>query len=275
VYLIREPRDLTEFAALAAVFQAVFQMPDSAAPPAWLMEDSAKAGGLTLGMWRGEEAVGVSFAFPGVDATGTPYLYSDGLGVLPEHRDRGHAIDMKLAQREHALRRGYGRILWTFSALRSVNAYLYVTRLGATGSEYILDKRGVLDAEWGTEGGVPFDEFLIEWRLDSERVRRRLDGERPEVDLGAVPVLNRCDGEPARRQIEAVLDPPVGAKLVAVEVPPNYQELVDDAPELARKWHEGTRPIFAGLLELGYGLADCLHDRDSDRVHYLFERGQA
>lgn len=271
-YVIREPRSVVEFAQVAGVFKAVFEMRDQAAPPAWLMEDTAKAGGVTLGLWLGEEPVGCSFAFPGIDHGRRFYLYSDGLAVLPDHRGRGRAYEMKLAQREHAIRRGYRRVIWTFSALRSVNAFLYLTRLGATGYEYLPDKRGALDSEWGTEGGVPFDEFLIAWDLDSKRVRARLRQRQTRPTMESVPVLTRCSGDAPRRVLEEVMDPPGPVPRVAVEIAPEYQELVDHAPDLARDWHEKTRPLFRRLLGDGFLLTECVHDRDTRRTHYLFER---
>jgi chorismate synthase len=270
-YVMREPHGVEEHAELARVFQAVFKLPDLATPPAWLMEDTTKAGGLTLGLWRGDEAVGVSYAFPGIDA-GEPYLYSDGLGVLPEHRARGRAYAMKLAQRDHALRRGIARIVWTFSALRSVNAHLYMSRLGAVGSEYLPDKRGALDTEWGTEGGVPFDEFLVDWQLDSDRVRARLAGRSPAPDLHEIPVVSRCSGAAPEVVLEEVTALP-GTDRVAVEVAPDYQALVDRSPLLAHDWRDKTRPLFSTLIDEGYALTECLRTTSSGRVHYVFERG--
>jgi predicted GNAT superfamily acetyltransferase len=269
-YVIREPRDMEDFAQLARVFQAVFRLADPAAPPAWLMEDTTKAGGLTLGLWLGDKAVGFSYAFGGIDK-GVPSLYSDGLGVLPEHRAHGQAYAMKLAQREHALKLGYQRITWTFSALRSVNAHLYLTRLGAVASKYILDNRGPFGSEWQVEGDVPLDEFFVEWQLDSERVRSRLESIEHAPELDAARVISRCTGSPPMRVLEHVDDLP-GTDRVAVEVPSDFQALVDEAPALAHDWRNKTRPLFARLIEDGYVLTESPYDPVTRRGHYVFER---
>src|ERR1700691_1951705 len=142
-YVIRPPANIEEYGQIADVFQAVFALRDRATPPAWLMEDTTKVGGLTLGLWDGDKGVGFSYAIAGFDSAG-PYLYSSGLGALPGHRSRGQAYEMKVAQRTLARELGYRRIKWTFSALRSVNAHLYITRLGAGRSAYSVYTRGDL-----------------------------------------------------------------------------------------------------------------------------------
>ncbi len=269
-YEVRPPQGPEEFAQLARVYQVVFRLADRAAPPVWLMEDTTKVGGLTLGLWQGEDAVGVSYAFPGLDAAG-PFLYSDGLGVLPEHRARGQAYRVKLAQREHALERGHRRIVWTFSALRSVNAHLYLSRLGALGVKYVPDMRGAMAGDWGTEAGVPFAEFLIDWVLDSERVRARLAGTSSPPSLAGVPIVTRCGGVApvfVLGDVERLPD----SDRIGVEVAPDYQVLVDRNPQLARDWQEKTEPLFAELFDRGHRFTECMRDDATGRVYYLFER---
>jgi predicted GNAT superfamily acetyltransferase len=270
-YHIRPPGSIEEYGQMADVFQAVFAMRDRANPPAWLMEDTTKAGGLTLGLWDGGKGVGFSYAFAGLDSAG-PYLYSSGLGVLPGHRSRGQAYEMKVVQRTLARELGYRRIKWTFSALRSVNAHLYITRLGGTGSEYVFDTRGSFDSDWVTEGGVPLDEFVVEWDLDSERVRSRVGGTEPGRPAGAY-CISRCSGSGQDRVLEEI-DTEPAADRVACEVPADFQHLVDSALDLAMDWRAKTRPAFAALMKQGFTLTECLYDREHG-PRYLFERGTA
>jgi predicted GNAT superfamily acetyltransferase len=270
-YVVREPGDIEEFGQLAAVFQAVFCLADRATPPAWLMEDSTKAGGLTLGLWHGDQAVGFSYAFAGLDAGG-PYLYSSGLGVLPPHRSQGRAYAMKAAQRELALERGYRRMRWTYSALRSVNAHLYLTRLGGLGGKYIVDTRGSFDSDWVTEGGIPLDEFAVDWDLDSDRVRSRLGGSRA-AGLEAARRISRCSG-PARERVLEEIDGGASADRVLCEIPADFQSLVTRAPELARDWRMKTRPAFAQLMEAGYLLTECQLEASCQVPFYVFEKAR-
>lgn len=270
-YEIRPPASAEEFAQLARVFQAVFRLSDAATPPGWLMEDSTKAGGLTLGMWLGEEAVGVSYALAG-RADGEPCLFSDGLGVLAEHRGKGRAIDLKLAQRDAALAIGYKRIKWTFSALRAVNAHLYLSRLGGRSRSYVVDYRGGHTTDWQTEGDIPLDEFVVEWDLESERVRSRLAEGGPPADATELPTLiSQCEGEGLKRRLLGTRK--VGdLERLAVEVPPDFQALVDEMPSLAHDWRDQTRPIFVDLERHGFALVECTQDPDSSRTYYIFDR---
>ena len=232
------------------------------------MEDTTKVGGLTLGLWDGDKGVGFSYAFAGLDAAG-PYLYSSGLGVLPGHRSRGQAYEMKVAQRTLARELGYRRIKWTFSALRSVNAHLYITRLGGVGSAYSFDTRGSFDSDWVTEGGVPLDEFVVEWELDSERVRGRVGGAGPGRPADAY-CISRCSGAGPDRVLDEIDTDPTADRVVC-EVPADFQYLVNNALDLAMDWRAKTRPAFAALTEQGFALTECFYDREHG-PRYLFER---
>lgn len=269
-YTIREATDLSELAELARVFQAVFRLSDRAAPPSWMMQDTIKAGGVMVGLWHGDEPVGFSWGFAGIE-NGVPYLYSSGLGVLPGHRAGGHAVGMKLAQRELALERGYERIAWTFSALRSVNAHLYISRLGALGTKYACDYRGSESHDWETEGGVPLDEFVVDWDLNSERVTSRVAAGLPKVPLDGVRIISECSGDPPSVVLESIQGAE-GRDRVCCEVPPDFQMLADHISPLAHDWRAKTRASFAKLLDDGLVLSECLFDSATGRAYYMFER---
>jgi predicted GNAT superfamily acetyltransferase len=270
-YTIREARDPESIAALLPVFRASFGYDDLAAPPAWLIQDSVKAGGILLGLWHGEQAVGFSYCIVGKDAESV-FLYSDGLGVLPGHRLRQHARALKTAQRDAALAHGIERICWTYSALRSVNAHLYLTRLGGTARSYAVDYRGGQSSEFPTEGGVPIDEFVVDWRLRSPRVEQRLAGASPAIDLSQVRCLTRCSGHGLDVRLDEVLDPD-GEDRVRCEIPADFQDLVDKYPERTLEWRLRTRELFLTLTTAGYTLTECLHQRGGDLACYIFERG--
>ena len=177
---------------------------------------------------------------------------------------------MKVMQRTLARELGYHRIKWTFSALRSVNAHLYITRLGGIGSKYVFDTRGSHDSDWVTEGGVPLDEFVVEWQLDSERVRSRLEGTKPARPADTY-CISRCSGSGPDRVLDDIDSEPLADRVVC-EVPADFQHLVNNALDRAMDWRSKTRPAFARLMEQGFALTECFYDREHG-PRYLFERG--
>jgi predicted GNAT superfamily acetyltransferase len=60
-----------------------------------------------------------------------------------------------------------------------------------------------------------------------------------------------------------------------VEVPADFQTLVNHDRAQAHEWRRRTRPVFARLMDDGYVLTECLRDPVDERVHYVFERGAA
>ena len=271
-YTIREAHDAESIAELLPVFRASFKYDDLGTPPAWLLQDAIKAGGIMLGLWHGTQAVGFSYSIVGKDEESV-YLYSDGLGVLPGHRLRRQAHALKTAQRQAALARGIERIVWTYSALRSVNGHLYLSGLGGYARAYVVDYRGDQSSEFPTEGGVPIDEFVVEWRLRTDRVQRRLAGERPALDLGEIPCLTRCSGEGLGVRLDRALEPEDSQDRVRCEVPADFQAMVEQEPELMLDWRLRTRELFLDLLNAGYTLTECAYQRGDDLASYIFERG--
>jgi predicted GNAT superfamily acetyltransferase len=87
-------------------------------------------GGQVLGAFVGDAMVGFTKAYVGLHDS-TPYLHSHMAAVLPTYRDQGIGRQLKLAQREDALRRNFRLIEWTFDPLETKNAHFNLNRLGA------------------------------------------------------------------------------------------------------------------------------------------------
>ena len=63
---------------------------------------------------------------------------------------------------------------WTFDPLEIKNAFLNIHRLGATVRRYLVNFYGVSSSR--LQAGLPTDRLVAEWRLDSSRVRKLLEG---------------------------------------------------------------------------------------------------
>ena len=91
---------------------------------------AASIGGQVFGAFDDGFMCGFCLAIPGVRADGSVYLHSHMLGVLPEYRNTGLGLQLKLAQKEDALKRGIGHVEWTFDPLDLKNAYFNNTIIG-------------------------------------------------------------------------------------------------------------------------------------------------
>jgi predicted GNAT superfamily acetyltransferase len=124
-----------------------------------------------------ESLVGFAFSLPGVKSNqgiASPYLHSHMLAVKEAYRNRGIGVQLKLAQRIEALKRGIRRMEWTFDPLEIKNAFINIHRLGAIVSSYRVNFYGLSSSR--LQGGLQTDRLLAEWCLDSPRVRGRAEG---------------------------------------------------------------------------------------------------
>ena len=98
--------------------------------------------------------------------------------VLSSLRDRRVGRQLKLFQREDALRRGIRLIEWTFDPLETKNAHFNINRLGAISRRYIPNFYGITSSP--LHRGMPTDRLLVEWHLDSKRVIAAINDLTPE-----------------------------------------------------------------------------------------------
>jgi predicted GNAT superfamily acetyltransferase len=134
-------------------------------------------GGQVLGAFDGNNLVGFTKAFVGLHDR-TPYLHSHMLAVLSSYRNRGIGRQLKLAQREDALRREIRLIEWTFDPLETKNAHFNINRLGAISRRYIPNFYGVTTSP--LHRGLSTDRLLVEWHLESSRVIAAINDLSPE-----------------------------------------------------------------------------------------------
>lgn len=108
-------------------------------------------------------------------------LHSDVAAVDESRRGRGLGLALKLHQRDWALARQIDIIQWTFDPELFRNARFNIHRLGAVAVAYLPDFYGHMDDELNAGTG-PSDRLLVEWRLDSARVRTAVTEGLPEPD---------------------------------------------------------------------------------------------
>jgi predicted GNAT superfamily acetyltransferase len=164
---VRPVHSLQEFQRCVQIAREVWADADLETEPYVTYVIADQTGGQVLGAFDGDTMVGFTKAYVGLHDQ-TPYLHSHMAAVLPSHRNRRVGRQLKLFQREDALRRGLRLIEWTFDPLETKNAHFNINRLGAISRRYIHDFYGITSSP--LHRGMPTDRLLVEWHLESRRV---------------------------------------------------------------------------------------------------------
>lgn len=239
-----------------------------------LMTVTQKYGGAAIGALLGKKVVGFIYAFL-ARRDGRLIHWSHMMAVEPAHRDRGLGFRMKLAHRKLALAQGVKSICWTFDPLQSRNAALNLWRLGARVEEYVPDCYGHFPSR--IERGLASDRFVVNWRIATRDVERRLRRSSLSAQIPALSRVNETsvnadDFLENRRILLNLRD----AQLL-VEIPPRTDEMRARALALARRWRFQAREIFERYFSAGYRVEQFLPPSPATggRCFYLLRRGGA
>lgn len=226
----------------------------------------AKFGGIFLGAYDGDQLIGFLYSFPGY-TDGQPHLCSHMMGFLPEYRKRGLGVQMKWLQREEALRRRYSKITWTYDPLESVNGFLNIAKLGGVVRTYLPNCYGVMDDVFNR--GLPTDRFLVEWFLESSRVKQYRDGKPYSCETTGAPALLTYELHGAvPRPTELFLNRQ--EPVLLVPVPAHFQDVKRADIGAAAAWREMTGQLFQAYFAQGYIVTNLL--RSAEVVHYVLEK---
>lgn len=257
---IRTVHDVAGFAAVADYFSDVWHTPRSAPPllPETL-NSLAHAGGAVHAAYDGARLAGASVAVFGPPASRETYS-------LLTAADRGLGEQVKQAQRAWALEFGARTMRWTFDPLVGRNARFNLVKLGAVGTEYLVDFYGPMAD--GVNDGDETDRLAVTW--DLARPGQSYDtGDTGSTsgtgDRGAAPTTHTApDGAPlARRDLDE--------RHVWCRVPDDIVALRAADPELALRWRRAVREVFTKAFADGFRATGMSRDgwytltRDRDR----------
>ena len=250
----------------------------SLAVGAELLGVTQKYGGAVLGALVGGRVVGFLYAFL-ARRHGRLIHWSHMMAVDEGYRDLGLGFRMKLAHRRRALAHGIKSICWTYDPLQSRNAALNLTRLGARVEDFIPNCYGRFPS--AIERGLESDRFVVDWRIGSRAVERRLrakpstatDASRLPAGAGW-PQANETRSNAQGFLVNARFGLNLRAPRLRVEIPPNTDAMRASAFPLARRWRLESRRIFERYLAAGYRVADFLPPSASTggRCFYLLRR---
>lgn len=245
-------RDIDRFEELRTVEtlqKQVWGCSDLDVVPLTMLVATREVGGVLLGAYDSGDLVGFVYGFPGHEDRRVTH-HSHMLAVKPAYRNHDLGFKLKLAQRERALAQGIDRITWTFDPLQSLNAHFNFAKLGVVADRYKIDFYGEATSSFLHQLGT--DRLWVTWMLNSDRVRRRLQGDGPEAAFAADGVLTLVRVGPENAPRRNLSSKFLGQTHLSIEIPGDINDLQRRAPTLAVEWREATRWAFTEALRLGY-----------------------
>uniref|UniRef100_UPI003F4941F2 chorismate synthase n=1 Tax=Streptomyces chartreusis TaxID=1969 RepID=UPI003F4941F2 len=235
---VRTVHAVADIHAVADFFADVWQTPRATPPyPSEVLHSLVHAGGSVhaayCGRPSGERLAGAAVAVFGEPAERDVYSFVAAASTS------GHGVGfaIKQAQRLWALERGATTMRWTFDPLVSRNARFNLVKLGAVGSEYLVDFYGPMSD--GVNNGDESDRLTILWDLTSGTTRKDDSAE----GRSAADVVRRApDGGPL-----ALAD---GDRLWC-RVPEDIVALRAADPGLALSWRHAVREVFSDAYTNG------------------------
>jgi predicted GNAT superfamily acetyltransferase len=222
-------------------------------------------GGLVLGAFDGDQLVGFSFAFRGV-LDGTPILYSQLTGVLPEAQGSGAGRRIKQWQRAWAREQGLPFVAWAFDPLQAMNAHYNLVALGAIATHYHPNFYG--PREDALNPGLPTDRLLCIWPT-ADPLPAKPDPADAEI-IFAVQSRQTDDG--GRSLSSSPLDDIWGKpRYIGIEIPKDLNAMRSHGPELLAKWQAAVRLCFTEGFTKGFRA--MTFRRGDERAYYILTRG--
>jgi predicted GNAT superfamily acetyltransferase len=224
---VRIVHDVAGLAAVADYFSDVWHTPRTAPPyPAEVLHSLVHAGGAVHAAYDGARLAGASVAVLGPERS----TYS-----LVAAADRGLGHTVKQAQRAWAAGLGARTMRWTFDPLVGRNARFNLAKLGAVGTEYLVDFYGPMTD--GVNDGDESDRLTVTWDLTAPT---------PSYDApaaGGLVTHTAPDGAPLARR---------GDTHLFCRVPDDIVALRAADPARALRWRYAVREVFVGAFEEGF-----------------------
>jgi predicted GNAT superfamily acetyltransferase len=222
-------------------------------------------GGLVLGAFDGDQLVGFSFAFRGV-LDGTPILYSQLTGVLPEAQGSGAGRRIKQWQRAWAREQGLPFVAWAFDPLQAMNAHYNLVALGAIATHYHPNFYG--PREDALNPGLPTDRLLCVWPTPDP-----LPTKPDPADAEITFVVHSWHMHGGGRSVSVSPDAAIWqrGRYIGIEVPHDLKAARSHGPEFLEGWQAAVRLAFTEGFAAGYRA--MTFRRGDERAYYILTRG--
>jgi predicted GNAT superfamily acetyltransferase len=282
--VVRPLATLEEYIQAELIQLDAWHMADREVVPAHAMHAMQHNGAAVLGAFDGEQMVGFALGILATVedsnnrhdqvAAARLKMFSVIAGVLPAYQKSGVGFQLKMAQREFAIRIGVRLITWTYDPLESVNARFNIGKLGTVCQTYLRHFHGDMG---GINAGLPTDRFEVEWWVTSNRVQARAAQRWHPLKLdsllgGGAIVVNEATFNTAGLPVPPPNYISHPSSLMLVEIPADMQAIKRADADLAQRWRYHTRDVFEGLFHSGFLVTDFVSQEDSAghlRSYYL------
>lgn len=221
-------------------------------------------GGLVLGAFDGERLVGFSFAFRGV-LDGTPILYSQLTGVLPEAQGGGTGRRIKQWQRQWAREQGLPLVAWAFDPLQAMNAHYNLVTLGAVATHYHPNFYG--PREDALNPGLRTDRLLCVWPT-ADPLPPKPDP--PESEIVFMVGSEQIEKDRYRARVPTLPETGRSSRYIGIEIPRDLRELRPFGPNILELWQGMVGSAFRDLFALD--LRAVTFRRDDERAYYILTK---
>lgn len=228
-----------------------------------------------------EQVIGFLFGFyaRGTQWTGQleqnyVWIESQLMGIQEMHRRQGFGKQLKLLQREQALRENISLIHWTFDPLQAGNAFLNLNELAGIVVHFYPNYypfQNELNC-------VPASRVGVSWFLASDRVITATSGK-----------LHHLTYQQLHNQVDTRIIIPVddskqvfdsthwnpNAQTILIQIPNNWTAVQNQQLDLAQLWRQATDAIFEKILgpdDNKYALTGIVNNPSTNEVFLVAQK---
>ncbi|MFX0182902.1 MAG: hypothetical protein ACFE95_07455 [Candidatus Hodarchaeota archaeon] len=246
---IRKLINLEEFKRTIDIQKSAWGINDLEIDPPFLMGRVQKYGGLVQGLFLDKKCIGFTYGIIG-RWKGEFFLFSYMTAVIQEYQGQGFGFLLKKGQREEVLKMDFDIIRWNFDPLESLNAYFNIHRLGIISKEYERNIYG--EGESGLDKGLPTDRLVATWKLNSDRVVKKIETKEP-------PIIE---------EVPETLIGNLNRKIAYIEIPRDIRSLKEKNLSQAYHWRLKTRELFETAFKDEFMVKDIVFSEDNARIFY-------
>ena len=227
--------------------------------------------------YAADHPIGFLVCFADFDQKG-PFWYGARMGVDRKYWDKNIGEELVKTLYACAKERNIPRVRWTYDPMVSRNGYIYIYKMGAIVREIGFNYYSAVFTSDEFNRAISTDRFVVEWLVNSERVRERME-------RGITPDLSDASEITAANTVNEIiideqgLESP-GAKAlfnltcspIFVEIPYNQDKILQVDRTKAQTLRNKCRSLFMHYLARGYIVKGYIAIKESPERRRTFYR---